>query len=246
MYHRNSLFAGRFLEGLRRNFYGKLRAGTFFCCLLVCFGMSSRAQNTEPPPPRVDGEWVFDAAEVQERPANSTDAYVKRRIASMEEVIANTSFVQTPLTLRFDRLPADTFDRLTITTPQQTYDAVRYDWIWDSKGFQLRLLREKEPSNPAVPDSDGRQHGAVRIQPVNPNTPPTQRPTSNQITTPQRPTQPTQQATVQRREQQEVTAVYFDVSLSGKTLTMKYRYAARANDGTYREGIFTVYMKKKK
>jgi hypothetical protein len=71
--------------------------------LLVCFAVSSflaTAQNFTPVDAALSGAWAFDSAEVQERPAGSSEDYLTRNVA-LDEFWQKSFLINVPTQIVF-------------------------------------------------------------------------------------------------------------------------------------------------
>jgi hypothetical protein len=164
----------------------------------VCFIISSALQTEDAVLKDAEGEWIFESAEIQERPLNSTDAYTKKTIVATDDVVVDKHFFQMPLWIRFDH-PGERTATLSTNNPVSRFDKLHCEWIKEDKGFRLNLMQ------PSI-----------------------------------------MQETQDIRKTSTIVVSYYDIRLSlGKELTMKYDYAYLADDNSYVEAVFTVYLKKK-
>jgi hypothetical protein len=204
----------------------------------VCFTLSGVAQTENSLLKDIGGEWIFESAELQERPLNSTNAYTKKTVVVTDEIVANTHFFPTPLWLCFID-PGEQISTLSMNIPVSSYDNIRCEWIKEDNGFRLNLLQafnqQQSTRDAEEQTASGKPQQAAQSKAQKHPAP--EQSTEKSVTP--------ENASV-NIEIMEVVASYYDVKLSpGKMLTMKYNYVYNAGKDKYIEGVFTVYMKKK-
>jgi hypothetical protein len=109
-----------------------------------CFTLASLSQTENSMLRDLEGEWIFESAELQERQLNSVDAYTKKTLTSSDEIFAGTHFSQTPLSIQFE--PFGEMPTMSLNNPVSGYDNMRFEWIREKNNFRLNLLQAPKQS----------------------------------------------------------------------------------------------------
>jgi hypothetical protein len=111
----------------------------------ACFALASLSQTETSMLRDLEGEWIFESAELQERQLNSADSYTKKTLTSTDEIFANTHFSRTPLSIRFEPVGEQT-PTMSLNNPVSGYDNIRCEWIKEKNKFRLNLLQTPNQS----------------------------------------------------------------------------------------------------
>jgi hypothetical protein len=201
----------------------------------------------------MEGVWIFESAELHERKLNSTGNYTKRTIVSTEEFSSSTHFFPTPLQIQIESTN-ETFAFVSLTNPLSINNRMPCEWIAEGRGFRLNLLKEPQSNTQqtssvveleSVPEQPQHARQSTSAFPFGHNK--RQERTAQQQASIKRSEVQEQPASQEIPKNMEITASYYEVTLSSKNvLSMKYKYVYHASGDNYIEGIFTVYMKKQK
>jgi hypothetical protein len=118
-----------------------------------CWALAGLSQRENSMLSDLEGEWIFESAEVQERQLNSVSDYTKKTLISTDEIFANSHFSQTPLSIRFELLGEQTPAIMSLNNPVSGYNNIRCEWIKEKNKFRLNLLQVPEQEDATQEDA---------------------------------------------------------------------------------------------